>query len=312
MKKISKGILLAAAVCLCLAGCGTEEQKKTENTSVYHVYRVDSTETRLESEEYTPEEESADFMLQDLMSKISSSAADRINLLPAEVVITSYEIEEGVLHLEFNSKYNKMSHAREILARNGIVKTFVQVPGITAVEFYVDEQPLLDSKEQPVGPLNAASFVELTGDRDESYRYETFTLYFTDSTGTRLLEETRNVYYKQSLTRERVIMEQLIKGPMEKGHYPTVSENTGLNGVMISDRICYVDVGRAFISRSLDVKDEVSVYSVVNSLLSTGTADQVRILVNGKEDALLGEVSLDMFYAKNEELIGTEQTKGEE
>ena len=64
--------------------------------------------------------------------------------------------------------------------------------------------------------MDNSSFVELWGDDRDAYRYDTFTLYFTDSTGEKLVEEERSVYYKRSLPRERVILEQLIKGTYGK------------------------------------------------------------------------------------------------
>ena len=57
-------------------------------------------------------------------------------------------------------------------------------------------------------------------------RYDTFTLYFADKSGKRLLKETRNVCYRRTLPKERVVLEQLAKGPLEDGHYATIPEHT--------------------------------------------------------------------------------------
>ena len=114
------------------------------------------------------------------------------------------------------------------------------------MKFYVGNTELTDSKGNPIGTMDNSSFVELWGDDRDAYGYDTFTLYFTDSTGEKLVEEERSVYYKRSLPRERVILEQLIKGPMEKGHYPTLPENTEVMSVTTSDRVCYVNFSQAF------------------------------------------------------------------
>lgn len=57
------------------------------------------------------------------------------------VKISSYSIQDGVLNVEFNEAYDKMSRTRELLVRAGIVKIFLQVPGVDSVEIYVGKKP---------------------------------------------------------------------------------------------------------------------------------------------------------------------------
>ena len=70
-----------------------------------------------------------------------------------------------------------------------------------------------------------------------------------------------------------------MKGPLEKGHYPTIPENTEVLDVTIADRVCYVAFDRVFSSYALDVSENIPVYSVVNSLLDAVEADKVQITV---------------------------------
>lgn len=74
--------------------------------------------------------------------------------------------------------------------------------------------------------MTDSTFVEVSKKNEDNYRYDTFTLYFADKSGKRLLKETRNVYYRRTLPKERVVLEQLAKGPLEDGHYATIPENT--------------------------------------------------------------------------------------
>ncbi len=61
--------------------------------------------------------------------------------------------------------------------------------------------------------MTDSTFVEVSKKNEDNYRYDTFTLYFADKSGKRLLKETRNVYYRRTLPKERVVLEQLAKGP---------------------------------------------------------------------------------------------------
>ena len=192
-------------------------------------------------EAYSPEETTVEYMLKDMMQRINNREADKedIGLLPDEVQM-NYSIEDNVLVVNFNSKYQEMSGARELLVRAGVVKTFLQVPGITAVRFTVENEDLLDSRGEPVGEMTEDTFAEFSGSEPDAYCSNTFTLYFTDKEGQHLVKEQRTVRYKRSIPKEWIILQQLMKGPLEKGHYPTIPENTEILNVTLADNICYV------------------------------------------------------------------------
>lgn len=289
-----------------------EEKKDAGNR--YYFYYINKDATGLAKEQYIPEEESADFMLKDLMQRLNNKAmeGERINLLPEEVEMSSYTISDSALVIDFNSSYSKMSRAREILVRAGVVKTFLQVPGFTSVQFTVNGKELLDSREQPVGSMNSNYFSELSGNDMDAYCYGTFPLYFTDKSGKKLVEEKRTVHYKRSIPKERVILEQLMKGPMQKGHYPTIPENTGVLSVTVADRVCYVNVDNVFSAYALDVSEKIPIYSVVNSLLASIEADKVQITVGNDKEGTFGEkMQLYHFYEKNNELVMKEKKEQE-
>lgn len=307
MEKKVKWLLVAlAACCSLILGSPRKLLGSQEEDKIYYKYYVNSGETELTREVYEPEEETCETMLRELMAGLSEkeTVGKRISLLPTEVEIESYEIVDDVLRISFNSKYSKVTRARELLMRVGIVKTFVQVPGISAVRFFVGQDELMNSKGEPVGEMGESTFAELSGTDRGAYRYDTFTLYFTDENGKKLLPEVRNVYYRRTIPRERVILEQLIKGPMEKDHYPTIPDEATLIDADISDRVCYAEFNSLFLECALDVSEEVAVYSVVNSLLSSIKADKVQILIDGKKEPVLGEdMQLYNFFEFNKSLV---------
>lgn len=317
MKKTLSMLLAVALVCVSLTGCTVEvveEQNETqeeEKASSYSIYYLSTDATELIEEAYTPKEETADYMIKDLMQRLGKKAAkeEEINLLPQEVTINSYTYNpDSVLTIDFNSQYNKMSRAREILVRAGIVRTFIQIPSVQAVRFTVNSEDIRDSKNEVIGEMTAEMFTEYSGVDADDYRYDTFTLYFTDKTGTKLVQEKRNVYYKETIPRERVVLEQLAKGPMVKDHYPTIPESAQVLRVVTSDNICYVDMSRSFLDYALDVSEEVTVYSVVNTLLTVCDAEKVQITVEGETAGTFKEeLPLYRFYENNEQLIVTEQ-----
>ena len=308
MKKLFSAVLALVLACSLLTGCTveTQEEKVDSGSNQYYLYYVNKDETKVVKERYQLEQESAEFMLQDLTGILNAQegSGDNLALLPSGVQLVTYRLNESLLELEFNSDYSKMSRAREILVRAGVARTFLQIPGVTGIKIFIESEELKDSKGQAVGVIDGNTFVEMWGSDKDAYRYDTFTLYFTDKTGEHLVAEQRNVYYKRILPRERVILEQLAKGPMVKGHYPTIPQETEILGVEVSDDVCYVDFSSAFSDSGIDIPVNTMIYSVVNSLLDTASADKVQISVEGDTEATLSDgTSLYSLFSKNTDLV---------
>lgn len=308
MKKLFSAVLALVLACSLLTGCTveTQEEKVDSGSNQYYLYYVNKDETKVVKERYQPEQESAEFMLQDFTGILNAQegSGDNLALLPSGVQLVTYRLNESLLELEFNSDYSEMSRAREILVRAGVARTFLQIPGVTGIKIFIESEELKDSKGQAVGVIDGNTFVEMWGSDKDAYRYDTFTLYFTDKTGEHLVAEQRNVYYKRILPRERVILEQLAKGPMVKGHYPTIPQETEILGVEVSDDVCYVDFSSAFSDSGIDIPVNTMIYSVVNSLLDTASADKVQISVEGDTEATLSDgTSLYSLFSKNADLV---------
>ncbi len=312
MKKLFSAVLALVLACGLFAGCTveTQEEKADSGSNQYYLYYVNKEETKVVKERYWPEQESAEFMLKDLTGILNAQEGNGENLalLPTGVQLETYRLNESLLELEFSSEYSEISRTREILVRAGVARTFLQIPGITGIKIFIGNEELTDSKGQAVGVINGNTFVEMWGSDKDAYRYDTFTLYFTDKTGEHLVAEQRNVYYKRILPRERVILEQLAKGPMVKGHYPTIPQETEILGVEVSDEVCYVDFSSAFSNSGIDIPVNTMIYSVVNSLLDTASADKVQISVEGDSEAVLSDgTSLYNLFGKNTDLILKEE-----
>ena len=311
MKKILCSGIWLAVLCLYFAAAvwaQEEEASGGQKETQYYCYYLNQDADMLMAEAYLPEQEDAEFMLKDLMQLLNSknSGQKQINLLPEEVSINSYERKGEMLAIDFNQEYQAMSRVREILVRAGVVKTFLQIPGIHGIRFTIEGEDLTDSKGKPYGEMTSDTFVEYSGSSDVSeYCFDTLTLYFTDVSGTLLVPEERNVYYKRTLQKERVVLEQLARGSMEKGNYATIPANLTVQSVYVSDEICYVVVDESFFDYAdRGLPDEIPIYSVVNSILASCPEKKVQLTVGSKANHLFGEsMPLYKFYEFNPELV---------
>ena len=310
-------IICVAAACILLglvAFIGLSGRNKNEEQQ-YRFYYINSDETRLKEEKYTPEKETTEVMLRNFSESLNNreTRENGISLFPEGVKISSYSIQDGVLNIEFDEAYDKMSRTRELLVRAGIVKIFLQVPGVESVEICVGKKPLTDTRGEEVGAMNNDTFVEFSGSDGDVYSYDTFTLYFTNKNGDKLVAEQRSVRYRRNLPKATVVLEQLARGPLEKGHYPTIPENSEVLSLTRANGICYVDYNSVFQDYALDVSEQVAVYSVVNTLIAATDMDKVEISIEGNKEVTFGQnMQLYKFYEWNDSLLAHTKVKKEQ
>ena len=71
-------------------------------------------------------------MVKALLQKLGNGEVpeDGISLLPENVSVSSYDLQDNLLIIDFSKEYSEMSKVREVLTRDGIVQTFLQIPDI--------------------------------------------------------------------------------------------------------------------------------------------------------------------------------------
>lgn len=293
---------------LLLAGCQSKEQKDIpqDDKGGYDIYYLNQAETGLEAADYEPSGTTAEELIEELLEQLSSVPADTNlkSVLTRDTTVSSYSFENGQLSLDFSIGYQQMKNTREILARMAVVRTMCQITEVEYVSFLTGGNPLMDSKGTPVGPMNADSFVENPGSTADNYAVTTATLYFANESGDKLVEETVNISYSSNISLERVVVEQLISGPITEGAYPTILPETKLISISTKDGICYVNLDNGFLGQGYDVTEAVPIYSIVNSLTGIAGISRVQILINGETNLVYREsIRFDTIFERNLDII---------
>ena len=206
-----------------------------------------------------------------------------------------------------------MSATQEVLVRAAIVRTIVQVAGVSYVTFTVNSQALLNAMGELVGSMNADSFVENPGEQINSSIETDLTLYFSNADGTALVAETRTVHYSSNISLEKLVVEQLLEGPKDSSLKATLSSETKLITISVVDGICYVNLDETVSTLNPDVNEEILLYSIVNSLTELSSVDKVQISINGSTDGKLRYVyDLSTLYEADSSYLETEDVESTE
>lgn len=300
MKKRKVTALVMALVLgsVAFSGCG-----KKETESKYKIYYVNEEQGEVLAESFVPSEETTQTMLEEMTEKLNKKNAEGHTLLPENIEIQSCVDDDGMIRVDFNQEYHDLNPVDEVLLRASIVKDYVQIPNIYLVTITAEGTPIVDSQGQEIGAMSLDSFLENTGKEIMAYQYKELNLYFTNEEGNQLVPEARQVYYNGNTSIEKVIVEQLLRGPGESGHYATLPSDTRIVGVSVADGIAYVNLGKQFVDEALPVDAQIPIYSIVNSLIDAGNVSQVQISINGDTSLLFKDkVDMNQLFQVNHEL----------
>lgn len=281
--------ILSAVLCLCLmpALCSCGEDTEIREGDSY-IYCLNEERTGLVKVPYEISREdpvpAAEAMLEEM--KKPAQDIEYTSVFPQKVEVDSCELAGNILYLDFNEEYLKIDPLEEKLVRAAIVQSLLQIDGIFGVQFQVEGQALQDSSGRIIGLMNEDDFVQSTGSSPSSYQTASLTLYFANEEGDKLTAQTIDVKYNSNIPKEKLIVEKLMQGPKESGAYPTINPETNLLGVTIKDGICYVNFDGEFLNSAYDVLPEVTIYSIVNSLVEGTSAGKVQITVNGESNVV--------------------------
>lgn len=297
---------------MLLSACG---DTKDDGTHLFQIYYIDKDGTGLVSEEYEIKEEQQNTVdtIQLLLAKLQTNGEKGRyqNPIQPDVEISDFMIKETQLSIYFTAAYNNKSGFEEILARAAIVKTMCQIPAVDLVEFYVEDQPLTLSGNA-VGLMDNDTFMdELRPEFKEQNKQ--VTLYFSQKEGDRLMEVSLEVTYSAAEPLAQLLLEKLIDGPEsieslatleQEDLIRTIPSGTKINSVTIRDNICYVDLSSEFMDLIPEVKSDVTVYSIVNTLCELSNVSKVQFTVDGQQWEKYGETeNFNTPYERNLDLV---------
>lgn len=303
-------VFLLAVLVMSVMACGS---KPVVSGTVYKIYYVNKEETKIFSVEYGSETRDTEALLGELLEQLGTTGErmEYIAPLAGDFALLGYTLDNGQLTLDFDEQYKKMDVIREVLVRAAIVRTLTQIPGIDYVAFTIHGEMLTNDAGVAVGTMAADTFIDNAGNEINAYEKVNLRLYFANETGDGLVEENRrNVVYSSNISLEKLVVEQLLKGPMAQGAYPTINPLTKILSVNIKDGVCYVNFNEEFLNQPYNVSTDVTIYSITNSLVELPNVNKVQISVSGETDILYREnVSLNNVFERNLDLITTTESE---
>lgn len=308
MKKtisIILSFILILATGMVFSGCGKKEEKKASGFSVYYVNKEG---TKLDSEVYSPKETATEKLIFELIEKLSENGSSEhyLSAIPYNVTVNGFNLTDGIVTIDFDEHYNDLDTQREVLCRAAVVMTISQVKDVEYVSFTVNDFPYQIPGGSFVGVMQASDFVSDLGGGDNEFAKTDFKLYFANEDGSKLKEYVLEDAKYGEKSKERFVVEQLIKGPQQSGYTATLSSKLKLINIVTANNICYVDFEQSFATEQSKVSNQLVIYSIVNSLSELKGIHKVQISINGDSAVKYhDDISLSEPFIRNLDLVET-------
>lgn len=298
-----------------LSGCGSkqeQEESTTVSSDAITLYYIDAEKMELKEAAYhctdpTATRQSVEEIIRQLFIRTDWNAK---YTLPAPDFMSykGYEMSAGnnvILYMDIS--YQDGMKGLEVLCKAAIVKSICQLKYVDSVTFYLNNLALSDTQGMTQETYEAEDFV--VSSSDGGYVQDgQIQLYFANEQGDALKEYTKVVSITNNVSLEQIVIESLLTGPLQEGYTATIPEGTVLNKISVKDGTAYVNFNENFNGAAADVRSELTVYSVVNSLCNLATINRVQILINGEKQELYREtIDISNTLERNLDLIEQEE-----
>lgn len=291
---------------LLVAGCGKEEEQGTPIDISY----INQNETKLVKEtHYLKSEETRDMIVEvlTLLCSVPDNKELRATLTSAINVIT-FSYDNDYVTVSLGDKYKDLSKTTEVLTRAAIVRSLTGILGVNGVMLTINGEPLTDTSGNAIGIMTADMFIDNAGTQVEaSDTRVTLRLYFANETGDALVAVNREISHNPDISNvamEKLVVEQLIGGPVNDETYPTINPETKLVNITVKDGICYITFDSAFVTAVNNVTTDVTIYSIVNSLVELSNINKVQISIEGNKDGKFRDkYELSTIFERNLSLV---------
>jgi germination protein M len=309
--KIKSTFRICLIACLCLvvwlsSGCGSDEDQGTPIDISY----INKNETKLVTERHYLKSTDTKDMIVDVLTLLCS-VPDNKELratLSSSINIITYSYYQEQVTVSLGEKYRELSDTTEVLTRAAIVRSLSNIDGVNGVMITINGEPITDVSGNAIGIMTADMFVDNAGaDVDNLDSRINLRLYFADEDGDKLVAVNREMAHNADISNvplEKVVVEQLISGPANDETYPTINPETKLVNITVRDGICYLTFDSAFSTAINNVTTDVTIYSIVNSLVELSTINKVQISIEGsKEGKFRDKYDFSTIFERNLSIV---------
>lgn len=288
MKEAAARVLLAALALALAFGCAADRQEEEGETKLW--FPVDpglgKVSDALDTCAYEGAEQSIPALLAALLEGPPGEAVELTAAVPAGTRVLSWSLEDQVANVELSAAYAELVGIDLALADYCITLTLTQLPEVEGVRITVNGGGQSYRERQALYPEDV-----LFSGAEETPVEVTAALYFRREGGDSLGFEWRKFRLTEGSIPAKAVLTALIAGPEDKGLLPLLPPDLTVRSAWVDDGACTADLSAHLLDLPEDER-ALAVSSIVETLCSLDTVEQVLILIEGEPAGEFGGLDL--------------------
>lgn len=271
MKRILS-IVLTAALIFTLSGCGGSGDGNNtadingSGVNLINIYYAEGNEVMKSDTWYQLKQpDSVTASVEEVMTAL-------IKEFDGKIPSYTYMLDDKnnvSLDLTLDGSYTKEDY---LLMMAAVSNTIFQIDGVESIDIN-----MVDGEGEIVAGdlVMRDSFYFYGYPADDKYNAMDITIFTANSDGTGLVSQQMVIYAEPNVSAAEKIVASLAEAE-------TIPVGTEVNSVSVNAGVCYLDLNSNFEDNMSDIKSDVVVYSVVNSITSLPNIDKVQLLIDGE------------------------------
>lgn len=303
-KKLLVFVTLLLSLVLVLSGC-KQTSLNTGNTDVdAYVYYIEENGTALSKMNVSIPDESKEEKVEYLLNKLLAPDGGKVSPICDGTKLNYVKIKDEIATVDFSKEFTDVKSSKYTLSPAAVAKTLCSLDFISGVNILVDGMPALGIDGTPIGIIMKSDIMDDEGKSTVALK-TSVSLYFGDEMGEGLMLERRNVEIPSSSTVERVVVDEIIKGPTTAGNISVIPQGVKVLSVETKNRVCFVNLSKEFVEKFTggSTVETLTIYSIVNSLTELDTVGSVQFLIEGEKKDTLSHIAINEPIARNKSVI---------
>jgi len=306
LKRKSILFISICIVIIAVAGCTPADKPPAEKKATVKVFFAASDYQALEAQEreitFSSQQEKYEKTVKELLKGPGDGDLKRV--INEETELRYVKRQDEKITVGFTGDFERSEGSIDaLLSRMSVVNTLTQFDEIDAVKIMVEKPLILPSGE----PMDFTQAYDSNVEFDQTMKV---TLYFGDENAEHVVPETREIKITASIPKEKIItaiLNLLIKGPSEEGHYRTIPEGTKVQSVLLEGDVLTIDFSREMYAKHSHgaAGEAMTLNSLANTLTELDYVKQIYFTIDGKIVALEHFVP-DVPLERNEAAIKRE------
>lgn len=288
MRKVLAGFLLAAFLLGLAAGCTSGPPEEASEIDLWFPVNsgLEKVSAVLDSCPYMGEDRSIPGLLSALLAGPPAEAVGLTAIIPAGTRVLSWSLEDKVANVELSAAYAELVGIDLTLADCCITLTLTQLPGVEGVRITVNGGGQSYRERRPLYPEDV-----LFSGAEETPVEVTAALYFRREGGDSLGFEWRKFRLTEGNVPAKAVLTALIAGPEDKGLLPLLPAELTVRSAWVDDGVCTADLSAHLLDLQSDER-ALAITSIVETLCSLDTVEQVVLLIEGEPTGEFGGLDL--------------------